>query len=261
LHTTQNVLVGDVFSGILESQNINVAGEATHWSSTATDTFNGYFAQEVSSIILSEGGNAYEHLNMTTATVDPWGILTGIPGAMLALWVGSSPYETNGSIFDDITKVTNGVMWGALGAGATGDDLDGYAYSHVDMDLNFGNFNDQETNFALDFVQTGAAFNLNLATLEKINDYSENELGGIATSPVTGTCTQLTPTPVTCTDVVGNAELQGNSNSILAGGGSPWFYLSNDPWEIYVPEPGMIALFGIGLLGLGFSAKRGTKKA
>jgi hypothetical protein len=266
-------IVGDILAGIVNISKIT-SGGITHYFSSATDQFTGYFAQEVIAVhLVPETGpdpfdplqTTVDHLQLSAPSVDPFAGVGGKPslagtGAQFQLFVqegvGTTVYETNGTTFDDVTKATDGVLWATLGTGVDvplmTPDLDGFTYSHVDQTLTLENAAG-EFFAALNLVTTGAAYNA--GTLEQINDVNESELGDVG------------GLPATFSDIVGTAEIEANPLSFLIDqrpgtpgfqpGPSPWVYQVNDPLHLVrVSEPGTLTLLGLGLLSLFGGLKR-----
>ena len=129
---------------------------------------------------------------------------------------------------------------------------DGYTYSHVDLLALLPNLSQQETFVALNLMDISGTYNKGL--LLPINDANENEVGGVATPPLTGDCLGLGP--IACTQFVGTGEIEANSRSILLNGSSPWFFASNDPMINFIPEPNVLALTGLGLVAMAAMRRR-----
>ena len=247
-----NIKVGDVFAGIFNVQNIDHADGS---NSNTLNNFTGYFAQQVQTVYANgldpfdvpDGSNSLAHLTLVDPTVDPFGILAA--GEMFRFYVDpAGTWETNGGYADDIAKATNGTLWASF----TGTG--GYMYSHPDLNLTGANVSEQTAKLALNLVTKGGAWNA--GSLALINDSNENELGGLATAPATGLCLPTSAAPILCTSLIGTTEIEANQQGVLLGGSSPWFFRSNDPAAIYVPEPGMLTLLGAGLVGLGAARRR-----
>ncbi|HKK14187.1 MAG TPA: PEP-CTERM sorting domain-containing protein [Gammaproteobacteria bacterium] len=272
-----NVLPGDVFAGIFNVQNIDNSNTGgTIWSQNigSGDTFGGYFAQQVSQVLgdpstdpptpdpYPNGVIGQNHLVLTTPTTDPFGKLAA--GEMFQLYTGMT-YNINLAPGAGVAAATSGTFWGSLGAGALlspsagptyGLDPDGYAYSHIDTTNLLANASNAEAFFGLNLVNLGPAYNL--GNIQQINDNNENELGGLGPNPITGQCF---PGLMTCTDFIGTSELEQNPSWTGPGGVSPWFIRSNDPFEVYVPEPATVALMGLGLFGMAGIRRRQKNKA
>jgi hypothetical protein len=263
-----NVNTGDVFSGIFNIQNID-SGGGTIWFQSGTDQFGGYFAQEV---VLADGGaidpfsglaTPPHHITLGTAAIDPFSILAA--GEMFRIYsddgAGTTLFSSGGDgvgggISLDIANATDGVLWASLGLGFGVDPTNtlGYSYSHFDLSLAAPNLTG-EAFAGLNVLLEGGAYNA--GQLFAINDTNENELGGFATSEFSGTCLPTSPLAITCNDIIGTSEIQVNPASFVVNAGfSPWIFSSNDPFGLYIPEPGTMAIMGLGLFGMAWIQRR-----
>ena len=138
--------------------------------------------------------------------------------------------------------------------------MDGFGYAHIDFSATAANLSDQEAFFGLNLVRLGSAYNK--GTLIGINDPNESEIGGEAlfhTPAGIFPCALDPNQPLACTDFIGTAEIEANSQSaLLLGGNSPWVFRSNDPFEnrVAVPEPGTLALLSVAMLGIALSRRK-----
>lgn len=147
---------GDYFFGIISAQNIFVNG-GYNWFQGTTDQFSGYFLTEVISTADITGDSIPDIQLGPRAAGDPYGKLNTAAGEVMKLWADSSSiFEANGSVLDDISKATDGTVWGSFTTNG------GYWYSPTAPGVNTVGLNYA----GLNFVQ--APFLVN-----KVNDPSE----------------------------------------------------------------------------------------
>ncbi len=231
-------VVGDHLAGIINIQNIDVEG-TTHFFAGPTSQLTGIFAQRILDIS-SHGG--ITHLTLGNPTLTSYcrgadcfstvGLLS--PGEMFALYLqqggGTTVFESNGTMLDDVSKATDGSLWVTLGING-----DAFVYSHPILGVNpeglaFGGLNVIQNN-------TG------VTTFQGINDPNETEVGGTTV----------------LTDLVVSSEFELNPNGFAGralakrpcptSGCSPWEFRSNDPATVHPAIPEVSSLW---LLGLGF---------
>jgi len=246
----RGVKVGDVFMGIINAQNVNVAG-ATYWNSLSTiPGFNrnvsGIFAQEVTKVqpitgeysaLITMGNTTRFDFTLSDATtVDISSVLAA--GEMMAFYVDYdtdgdfSAYKTNGTIQDDIGVATDsesGTAWLTAGLVETTD----YSYSYTTLGTALGEFS-AEAYAGLSIMTNNTGFNI----FELVNDQGEDlyntDVGLAFTS-----------------EIEKNQDYPGNS---------PWQITSNDPAFMHpVPEPTTFLLLGAGLMGLGYYSRKRRK--
>lgn len=106
----------------------------------------------------------------------------------------------------------------------------------------------------LSFLQVGDNQSVNGATVAQVNVF----VGGVFNSTVAilGDTNFNIPNLVDLTAFSNVTSIR--IHSITDGGGLGWDNFNFTPGNARVPEPAMLALFGLGLAGLGFSRRKNT---
>lgn len=113
---------GDIFYGILNVTRI-ASGGSTKWdannvSGPGIDSFSGYYAASITSFVGLPSPWAGA-ATLGPASFDPNGIFSAADlsaGTMVKLFTDTgTPFESNGSVADDITKATDGTFWASFG--------------------------------------------------------------------------------------------------------------------------------------------------
>jgi len=238
-----NTMVGDVLASIVRTQNIDPL-----WNSAPGDRFNGYLAQEITAVNLAGFPNVV--LTLNNPTVDPFGVLK--PGESLRMYAGAYNFTsaTAGTTFGMIAGVTGDPFWGSFGLDGTKNT---YSYNNDNGALP-GTSTKDEFFTAWNLVTKGGVYNA--GNLLLVNDLNESDHGTINPSFLCSGADVANPA-ISCSQIVGTAEIEFNKNSAVGGVGlSPWIYSANDPLSIFVPEPDSLALLGLGLTGLAFRRRR-----
>ncbi len=277
------VSVGDIFWGTYNVQNIKdswtITGQAGGdvWDGTSAPAeISGYFVQEVKATCLpgapcaALGGmvNPYASalIVLGSASVDPNGIFSAADlaaGAMMRVFVD------NANNYDDtfqttaLATATDGAVAFTLGDGASAEtgNLAGYNYTLAPL-VPPGAGDIGESYGGLNFVYDEAG----IVVSSSVNDPNES-LSAILTGidgPNNPSDFGL-PNPGTDVDFFFNSEIFalgsfGTPFGMLNADGSAMdgMYMhfgSNDPAVMNIPEPGTLALVGLGLFGAGWSRK------
>ena len=113
---------GDIFYGILNVTRI-ASGGSTKWdannvSGPGIDSFSGYYAASITSFVALPSPWAGA-ATLGPASFDPNGIFSAADlsaGTMVKLFKDTgTPFESNGSVADDIAKATDGTFWASFG--------------------------------------------------------------------------------------------------------------------------------------------------
>lgn len=130
-----SLAVGDILYGIVNLNNIYTYTNGTTWNDNNThapyDNFTGYFAAKITGVSTLEVPSfpgleafagtyaAYTFGSLESGDVDPNGVFTAADiAAQTAVKFytdTANAFETNGSVADDISKVTDGMFWASFG--------------------------------------------------------------------------------------------------------------------------------------------------
>lgn len=246
-----NVEVNDIFVGIVSFQNITKEGSTVWSEDPGVEELTGIFAQQVTAIDDTNPSNLTIDLGFTSATdFTPLvgdSFSTGLAAnEMFKIYLDAdtgsgsnlSQFTVNTTIAEDVDNATDGVDWMTLGYDGAAPDNE-YGWSLV-----------TPHGTALDEFAGNSYLGLTvlqyLYGLENVGDPLLNDPGEERYD----------------TDVqwYANSELEGH-DGFVTGRYSDWQYASNDPSYINgnpIPEPATMFLFGFGLLGFAFAARRRT---
>ena len=113
---------GDIFYGILNVTRI-ASGGTTRWDANnvpgpAIDSFSGYYAASITSFtalpsplagVVTLGPASFDHNGV-------FSVADLSAGTMVKLFTDTgTPFESNGSVVDDVTKATDGTFWASFG--------------------------------------------------------------------------------------------------------------------------------------------------
>jgi hypothetical protein len=130
--TSSNLVAGDILYGIVNANNIYTTANGTSWNDNNTpvyDTLTGYFAAKVLSVnsftvpagngVFSGTYTKYTFGALVSTDVDPGGVFNAADKTAQTLVKfytdTTNGYETNGTVADDISKVTDGTPWASFG--------------------------------------------------------------------------------------------------------------------------------------------------
>lgn len=233
-----NLKMGDVLASIVRVQNIDPL-----WNAGPGNRFNGYLAQQIVGFDPVSFAPSVAII-LDNPAVDPFGVLQ--PGESLRMYAGTYSFtsSTAGTTFGMIAGVTGDSFWGSFGLDGTKNT---YSYN-VDNPTVPGTQTKDEFFTSWNLVAQGGVYNA--GNLLLVNDLNESAHGTINPSFLCSGADIANPA-ISCAQAVGTAEIEFNKNSKVGGIGlSPWIYSANDPLSIFVPEPGSLALLGLGLTGL-----------
>lgn len=223
--------VQDILYGVLNVDNIRSETaelwNANNVTSAPIDAFSGYYVAEIKTVFTGFAADEpfAAVVTLGPAASDPNGKFSAselAAGAAFKLYVddgaAATPYEVDGSIADDITKATDGQLWASLGF--TGTD----AY------------------WSALILKDGSIFGAGGV------NFINNATGMTFDKVVDSTCTTCGPV-----DAYFSTVAIDNGSGIWRYSGSTGVNLA----PASVPEPGTLALLGLGTLLLSLRRRAG----
>lgn len=254
---------GDILAGIINANDLTVNGVTTSFD-TATLQLSGIFWQEISSLTVEgpdiDGAGPDTgtfHLTLSLPSLASGTTLfcnasqtdcfqTGLSSTdMIAFYLqtggGTTAFESNGTMADDVTKATDGGLYFTMGPGVSAVDVGpGVTYSHV-------NFNFVSPLFP---VQTFGGLNV----------LTNNT--GLGFAGIPGSALLFDPDGLVGTNhVLFKSAIVPNPNRLAPpiGVDSPWLFRSDDPAFLLpttIPEVSSLWMLGMGLGGFGIFGRR-----